>query len=170
MGRRVGEPGLTSMAVEGLARLAAAGGELAEAAGLLADATELRERYVRPRSPHEQQALAPSERDLKPPQPRDRSSRLTPGAAFMFNRSDDDNQLGWLVGAAPAVCRSGLGDDHTRWGAGSVPVESRQGRRIGRATRTAREAHGGDIARLGNLNVVPLSDGERNPSRFMPTD
>ena len=59
MGRRVGEPGLTSMAVEGLARLAAAGGELAEAARLLADATELRKRYVRPRPPYEQRDLAP---------------------------------------------------------------------------------------------------------------
>jgi len=59
MGRRVGEPGLTSMAVEGLARLAAAGGELAEAARLLADATELRTRYVRPRPPYEQRDLAP---------------------------------------------------------------------------------------------------------------
>jgi tetratricopeptide (TPR) repeat protein len=58
-GRRVGEPGLTSMAIEGLARLAAAGGELAEAAELLADATELRGRYVRPRPPYEEQALAP---------------------------------------------------------------------------------------------------------------
>ena len=59
MGRRVGEPGLTSMAVEGLARLAATRGERAEAARLLADATELRKRYVRPRSPQEEQDIAP---------------------------------------------------------------------------------------------------------------
>jgi tetratricopeptide (TPR) repeat protein len=57
VGRRVGEPGLTSTALEGLGRLAAQGGDLHEAHRLISEASELRRSSARPAPPHERRDL-----------------------------------------------------------------------------------------------------------------
>ncbi len=62
-GRRVGEPALTSTALEGLGRLAAHRGDRDEATMLLTQAKELRERSARPAPPQ------------RTPRPRGRDSR-----------------------------------------------------------------------------------------------
>jgi predicted ATPase/DNA-binding SARP family transcriptional activator len=64
LSRRVGEPGLTSTALEGLCRLAAAREDRAQASRLLAEARELRVRTARPAPPHERRDLEGIAADL----------------------------------------------------------------------------------------------------------
>lgn len=64
LSRRIGEPGLTSTALEGLCRLAAGSGDRALASTLLAEATQLRSTSSRPPPPHEQRDLATVIEDL----------------------------------------------------------------------------------------------------------
>ncbi|WP_183097617.1 BTAD domain-containing putative transcriptional regulator [Nocardioides pelophilus] len=66
LSRRIGEPGLTSTALEGLCRLASARGDRDLAAGLLAEASRLRISSSRPRPPHEERDLAAAVADLTP--------------------------------------------------------------------------------------------------------
>lgn len=65
-GVRVGEPGLTSTALEGLCRLAAERGDRALASTLLAEAVQLRTTSSRPLPPHERRDLAAVVVDLAP--------------------------------------------------------------------------------------------------------
>ena len=58
LSRRVGEPGLTSTALEGLCRLASERGDRALASTLLAEAAQLRTTSSRPLPPHERRDLA----------------------------------------------------------------------------------------------------------------
>lgn len=66
LSRRIGEPGLTSTALEGLCRLAAGSGDRTLASTLLAEATQLRSTSSRPAPPHEQRDLAATIVDLAP--------------------------------------------------------------------------------------------------------
>ena len=66
LSRRIGEPGLTSTALEGLGRLAAGSGDRALASTLLAEATQLRTTLSRPAPPHEQRDLAATLVELAP--------------------------------------------------------------------------------------------------------
>jgi tetratricopeptide (TPR) repeat protein len=58
LSRRIGEPGLTSTALEGLCRLVAESGDRTLASTLLAEATRLRTTSSRTAPPHEQRDLA----------------------------------------------------------------------------------------------------------------
>jgi tetratricopeptide (TPR) repeat protein len=66
LSRRIGEPGLTSTALEGLCRLALEREDRALASTLLAEATQLRSTSARPAPPHEQRDLAGVMDDLAP--------------------------------------------------------------------------------------------------------
>ena len=66
LSRRVGEPGLTSTALEGLCRLAVELGDRALASTLLAEASRLRTTSSRPPPPHERRDLAAVIVDLAP--------------------------------------------------------------------------------------------------------
>ncbi len=66
LGRRVGEPGLTSTALEGLSRLAIERGDRTLASTLLAEAAQLRTKAARPAPPHERRDLADVIVDLAP--------------------------------------------------------------------------------------------------------
>jgi tetratricopeptide (TPR) repeat protein len=66
LSRRIGEPGLTSTALEGLCRLAFERNDRVLASTLLAEATQLRSKSARPAPPHEQRDLAGVMDDLAP--------------------------------------------------------------------------------------------------------
>ena len=66
LSRRIGEPGLTSTALEGLCRLAVERGDSALASTLLAEASRLRTTSSRPPPPHERRDLAAVIVDLAP--------------------------------------------------------------------------------------------------------
>ena len=57
IGRRAGEPGLTASALEGLGRIAAGRGDRERAEALVAEAADLRARFVRPAPPYEREDL-----------------------------------------------------------------------------------------------------------------
>jgi hypothetical protein len=56
VGRQLGEPSVTAASLEGLARLARAGGHGEDGDRLSGEAAEVRERYARPAPPHERRA------------------------------------------------------------------------------------------------------------------
>ena len=66
LSRQVGEPGLSSTALEGLCRLAVERGDRALASTLLAEASRLRTSSSRPLPPHERRDLAAFIVDLEP--------------------------------------------------------------------------------------------------------